>query len=115
MSLKTDSAVFQNRSEEEEMQDTYEGRPKLRIPEGAATSTTALTCEIPYCCSRSAMRWSVLFPATSRVARGVSSAWLPATLCSELASNNPRISIILHLSMFCEEALKGSKKSAEEG
>src|SRR6478735_7380541 len=93
MSLKTDSAVLQKRSGDAETQDTSEGRPKFRTPEGVEVSITALTDEIPYCCNRSAMRWSVLLPATSRVASGAS-AWVPSCMCSGLASNSPRISMI---------------------
>src|SRR5258708_32850999 len=105
MSLKTNSAVLQKRSGAAETQETSGGRPKLRTPELGVASITALTEEIPNCCSRSAMRWSVLFPATSRVARGASSAWFPTTCCSELASNIPRISMVTLHVQCSEEAL----------
>src|ERR1700739_2570168 len=111
MSLNADSAAFQKRSGAAETQVTSEGSPKLRMPDGPVDSTTALTCESPYCCSRSAMRWSVLFPATSKVARGTSSVWFPATSCSELASNRPRISMV-PLSCQCSE-VKHSMGSEE--
>src|SRR5690242_13759626 len=47
------------------------------------------------------MRWSALFPATSRVARGDASA-VPE--CSEVASNSPRISMFPFICPCSEEA-----------